>query len=208
MCKYMYVCVTYMYIWYVCVCIDMYTHTHISNTYQVCDHSGSITCLYTANVRRGGKTFGAGKGTVLSLTGHVVCAQGRMLLMVSAVDFPAAKVKTFESSEDGYGHVINASHPNNLSQRPHSFAVLLLRGSKCVLARSLASPPEWPGNRLPQARAKARESGPEAAISAACQQLDLDKEEFHFRNDLPPVVYYRTLPSGCSCVANVFVMCS
>jgi len=99
----LHMCDLYMYIY-------VNTHTH---TYQVCDHSGSITCLYTANVRRGGKTFGAGKGTVLSLTGHVVCAQGRMLFMVSAVDFPAAKVKTFESSEDGYGHVINASHPNN-----------------------------------------------------------------------------------------------
>ena len=162
---------------------------------QVCDASGSITCLYTAEVRRGGKVFGAGKGTVLSLAGHVVSAQGRMLLMVSAADFPAAKVKTFESSADGYGHMINAAHPNNQSARPQCFAVLLLRGSKCVLARSLASPPAWPGNRLPQARAKARESGPEAAISAVCQQLDLDKEEFYFRGDLPPVVYFRTLLS-------------
>ena len=44
---------------------------------------------------------------------------------------------------DGYGGALSLSHPSNLSARPRSYGILLMRGSKCVLVRSLASPPAW-----------------------------------------------------------------
>ena len=36
-----------------------------------------------------------------------------------------------------------------ISNRPTMAGALVLRGNRCVLVRSLSSPPEWPGVRLP-----------------------------------------------------------
>ena len=47
---------------------------------------------------------------------------------------------------------------------------LILRGNRCVLVRSLESPPEWPGMRLPFVELDGVESAVEGAIRAASEQ--------------------------------------
>ena len=74
-----------------------------------------------------------------------------------------------------------------------------------MLVRSLAEPPAWPGMRLPQARPRARETSEGAALAAVCEQCDIEPEELHFNRDVPPVVYYSTLPSGEVQVVTLYV---
>jgi hypothetical protein len=63
------------------------------------------------------------------------------------------------------------------AERPSSPALvgaLVLRGSRCVLVRSLASPPLWQGMRIPVTAARPAETLAAAAVRAVAEACDID----------------------------------
>ncbi len=72
---------------------------------------------------------------------------------------------------------------------------LVLRGSRCVLARSLSDPPAWRGMRIPSVLPRDGESAHDAAVRAASEFCDIDGEtEVVHLPAVPPAVIYR--PGG------------
>ena len=79
------------------------------------------------------------------------------------------------------------------------YGVIIVRGSKCVLVRSV--PPEngdpathikeWEGVRFPSAYPKCGETPHQTAVRAASEQCGIDDCEFFIYGALPPIVYYR-----------------
>ena len=68
---------------------------------------------------------------------------------------------------------------------------LVLRGNRCVLVRSLAAPPEWPGMRLPYVELAAGESSLDGAVRAASEYCDIDgPAELEVLPHIPPAVLY------------------
>jgi len=72
---------------------------------------------------------------------------------------------------------------------------LILRGSRCVLVRSLSKPPVWRGMRIPSMVARKGEPPHDAAIRAASELCDIDgPAEVVALPAIPPAVVYR--PDG------------
>ena len=67
---------------------------------------------------------------------------------------------------------------------------LVLRGNRCVLVRSLASPPVWSGMRIPFVQRSVGESALDGAIRAAAEHCDCDTDELELLPYVPPAVLY------------------
>lgn len=68
---------------------------------------------------------------------------------------------------------------------------LVLRGNRCVLVRSLASPPEWSGMRIPYVELGATESPIDGAMRAASRYCDIDGQaELEVLPHIPPAALY------------------
>ena len=68
----------------------------------------------------------------------------------------------------------------------------MLRGSRCVLVRSLAARPLWRGMAIPTIRPRRGESYRAAAKRAACVHCEVDyPEELLELPQLPPACIYR-----------------
>jgi hypothetical protein len=102
-------------------------------------------------------------------------AEGKLVLMGAECFELKHGQKTFTLLNDpveGYASSINAQHPNNMvSGRVVSFGTILIRGSKVVLCRSLATPPAWKGLRMAHTRPKLGETGLQTAVRATCAQV-------------------------------------
>ena len=74
-------------------------------------------------------------------------------------------------------------------------AALVVRGGRCILARSLKTPKAWEGMRLPSAPAVAGEDAVAGARRAIAAQLDIDitdqAEQMAPIPNLPPLMLYR-----------------
>ena len=74
-------------------------------------------------------------------------------------------------------------------------AALVVRGGRCILARSLQTPKAWEGMRLPSAPAVAGEDAVSGARRAIEAQLDIDiadqAEQMAPIPNLPPLMLYR-----------------
>ena len=74
-------------------------------------------------------------------------------------------------------------------------AALVVRGGRCILARSLQTPKAWEGMRLPSAPAVAGEDAVSGARRAIAAQLDIDiadqAEQMAPIPNLPPLMLYR-----------------
>jgi ADP-ribose pyrophosphatase YjhB (NUDIX family) len=80
---------------------------------------------------------------------------------------------------------------------------LILRGNRCVLVRSLASPPEWHGMAVPTTTRRADESPLAAATRAVSELCDIDgSTEVVPLSAVPPASLYR--PGGAR--VDVYVM--
>ena len=68
---------------------------------------------------------------------------------------------------------------------------LVLRGNRCVLVRSLASPPLWSGMRLPYVELDTDESAVDGALRAVSEHCDIDgPSELELLPHVPPAVLY------------------
>jgi G3E family GTPase len=70
---------------------------------------------------------------------------------------------------------------------------LILRGNRCVLARSLDSPPAWRGMRIPQVALQPGEADLDGAIRAAAEHCDIDEwkdTELEKMPQVQPAVLY------------------
>ena len=68
-----------------------------------------------------------------------------------------------------------AVNPTGGSGESQWAGALLLRGNRCVLVRSLASPPAWSGMRLPRLSMRPHEPPIECAIRAAAEACDIEE---------------------------------
>jgi len=143
------------------------------------------------------------KGACVRLRGRAVSRRGTLVLMLERAS--RTRSRTLEDKVDGYGAAVSLAHPSSLSARVRSFGCILLRGSKCVLVRSLTSPPEWESVRLPRATARGAETGEETATRAVTTQCDLNPQEFWVTPDVPPVVCYLPSAGGAVEVLTLFV---
>ena len=76
---------------------------------------------------------------------------------------------------------------------------LILRGNRCVLARSLASPPLWPGMRIPLVTLNPGESAIDGAIRAASEHCDIDgPAELETLSHVPPAALYLDADDGAA----------
>ena len=76
---------------------------------------------------------------------------------------------------------------------PPMSGALVLRGSRCVLVRSLTD--EWKGMRIPSVEVLGSESYLEAAVRSVEEQCDIDAEEIiHFEHVQPIMVYGYEIP--------------
>ena len=66
----------------------------------------------------------------------------------------------------------------------------MLRGSRCVLVRSLATPPAWVGMRVPTVRRAPGESDAAAAVRAASELCDIDGATEPRALPLPPALIH------------------
>lgn len=76
------------------------------------------------------------------------------------------------------------------SEETDCVGALVLRGNRCVLVRSLASPPVWSGMRIPFVQRSASESALDGAIRAAAEHCDCDTDELELLPYVPPAVLY------------------
>ena len=90
------------------MCVVVGKESAASNGMYKCmvgDPSGTVVALYTQSVRQGARVFGRGRGTILCGSGHVVCAQGRLLLLVTAAAVSAVRHKNLECKRQDEGYV-------------------------------------------------------------------------------------------------------
>ena len=59
------------------------------------------------------------------------------------------------------------------TQQPQWVGALILRGNRCVLSRSLASPPAWEGMCIPTVALRDGERAADGAVRAAAEFCDL-----------------------------------
>lgn len=88
---------------------------------------------------------------------------------------------------------------------------LVLRGNRCVLVRSLASPPAWVGMRIPTTTVRLGESPYDAAVRAVADACDIDGQtEVVQLPGVPPVPLYGPaagLPSGAVAQIHLLYAC-
>lgn len=83
------------------------------------------------------------------------------------------------------------SHVGEMSGLTSSWVgALVLRGNRCVLARSLASPPAWSGMRIPLVELNPDESAGDGALRAASEHCDIEGSEELELLPLPPAAMY------------------
>ena len=69
---------------------------------------------------------------------------------------------------------------------------LILRGNRCVLVRSLETPPVWSGMRIPRLARREQEPGIECALRAAAEtcDIDVDDDELELMPAVPPATLH------------------
>ena len=106
---------------------------------------------------------------------------------------PQAVVSDFDPWEDGVGASATASprvshgHDETGSDPAQWAGALILRGNRCVLERSLESPPAWSGMRIPMLAVRPHESAIDCAIRAAAASCDIDEHKDTELERLPAV---------------------
>mmetsp|Transcript_15501 Transcript_15501/g.35196 ORF Transcript_15501/g.35196 Transcript_15501/m.35196 type:complete len:715 (+) Transcript_15501:1-2145(+) len=146
------------------------------------DVHGTVDVLFKKELKAS-----AVKDKVVEVGGKCVAVQGRLFVLADTISSGAWAV-------EGYAEHVSTRHTNSLSTRERRYGCVVIRGAKCVLARSLAS--EWDGVRIPSTVVQEGEAPIAAACRAVMQQVDINAEEFHVSMDLPPVVYYEEKAGG------------
>ena len=103
---------------------------------------------------------------------------------------------------------IGATVPTALIDGEHRFAgSLVLRGNRCLLVRSLESPPAWSGLRIPTAALRSNETAIEGASRAAIEMCDIEHTEIEHLPGIPPVALHleRGQAVAGQAVAGTFV---
>ncbi len=96
--------------------------------------------------------------------------------------------------------IVDSQHPQLTV--PAAGAVIL-RGNRCVLARSLTG--SWPGMRVPyvEVDASSNESLRDAAVRSIVQLCDIEADEMYFVDTIPPIYVYQP---NSNVYITVFVM--
>ena len=95
---------------------------------------------------------------------------------------------------------VNTPHP--VLNSPAAGA-LILRGNRCVLARSLTG--AWPGMRIPYVEldSSTNESLRDAAVRSIVQLCDIEEDEMYFIDTIPPIYVYQP---NSNVYITVFIM--
>lgn len=131
------------------------------------------------------------QGRCVSVDGRVTSVEGRLFVIVD-------KAAAAAGFREGYGAA--KAGLRNASEARRLYGLLLVRGSKCVLARRTE------GNivSLPVAETKAGETAEQAATRATCEACDIYPDEFAILRDVAPAVVYDTRDGGAPVVITVF----
>ena len=81
----------------------------------------------------------------------------------------------------------DVSQRQRQEQQQQWVGALLLRGNRCVLVRSLESPPAWKGMRLPTVALRLGEAEADGAIRAAAEYCDIEPSELERMPSVAPV---------------------
>ena len=118
-------------------------------------------------------------------------------LAASAQAPPVPQAPSAPSTDAGPTPLVVPSTTNGGMIRDHGLVAaswvgaLVLRGNRCVLVRSLASPPDWSGMRIPFVKLGEGESAPDGAVRAASEYCDIDGQaEVELLRHIPPVTLY------------------
>lgn len=146
------------------------------------------------------------QGQVLQLSGKVVSHRGVLHIVVQAKTLkPAPQTAAQYLGRSWFaGEYLSAAHPNAISGPSRSYGILLIRGSKCLLARSIEKKKRWNGLCIPHAPASIEETGIGAATRALCDTCDLDPDQFYVTQDVAPAVFYKQHDSKPTEVVTVY----
>ena len=120
-----------------------------------------------------------------------------------ATSTTAATSSGVGTEEDCCGAVVDGTTletAEEAAETSEEVGALIVRGNRCVLVRSLESPPAWKGLAIPTTYRKAGEAGVEAAVRAVSELCDIDgtAEVDVLTNVVPPVALYRGGAGGGS----------
>ncbi|CAE8637800.1 unnamed protein product [Polarella glacialis] len=133
----------------------------------------------------------ATRGRFLSLSGQVVTVEGRLLVVASSGE-------PHRGLRDGYQPAQQGAR--NVSEWPRRFGCLVLRGRKCVLARSNEQK-----LYIPADEAHTHETAEQAATRALAEACDIFPEEIALLQNVAPVIVYESDGSGSAPVAVLTV---
>jgi len=131
------------------------------------------------------------RGCILAVNGRVVSLQGRIVLLVE-------QARPHTKLQRGYSSVRMGQR--NVSERVHRYGILVMRGSKCILARSSNFA------RIPVTEPRAYESRQQAATRAITESCKIYSEEIALVHDVPPAIaYLPAVDGGGPVVLTVYV---
>ena len=132
-------------------------------TFFVGDESGSI-CLMAPESFENTVNI----GDFVCIDGYCQSYGGQLRIVATSLQRPTdEQAEKIADAEQGWASAVGPRHPNALSRLRRSYGCLLIRGSRCVLTRSLEHPPRWPGLRIPHTPAE----GESAQIHAGVMPL-------------------------------------
>ena len=146
------------------------------------------------------------KGQVLQLSGKVVSHRGVLHIVVQAKGLKVAPTSAAEHLGRSWfaSEYVSAVHPNARSGPKRSYGVLPIRGSKCLLARSIEKKKRWKGVCIPPVPASMEETAMGAATRALCDTCDLDPDQFYILQDIAPAVFYKKTDDNTPEVVTVY----
>jgi len=116
-----------------------------------------------------------GHGAMICVSGRVVAIVGRMLVMVEHVEPSNGFRRDYKAVRAGQ---------RNMSERDQRIGCIIVRGSKCALAR------KDDRFEIPVAVPRGCESQTGTAVRSAMEACKIHAEEFAMLHDVPPVVVY------------------
>ena len=136
-------------------------------------------------------TFEMSRDTKQSVT-HVHELDAHELARAASLKAPVVTAVAEHSSPRSV--VATPTETDGSAQPRQLVGALVLRGNRCVLARSLDSPPKWKGMRIPMVALAPGESQIESAIRAAAEFCDIADEwkdsELGALPSIPPVALH------------------
>lgn len=138
------------------------------------DAHGSVEALFSGMAQEE-----VTRGCIVAVDGRVVSLQGRIVLLVE-------QARPHPKLQRGYNSVRMGMR--NVSERVHRYGVLVVRGNKCMLARSCSS--TTVSAYIPVTEPKGYETRQQAATRAITEACNIYSEEFCLVNDVPPAVAY------------------